>query len=948
VHRALTAAVVVLLAAVVLPVTPVAAATQAKVVVVVGPVGDHNAHYKDDANDIVTEAKRYTSNVTKIFTPNATWAKVKAAAQGANVFVYLGHGNGWPSIYAPFQMQTKDGLGLDPSSGADGAKTVYYGEQYIRDNIRLAPSSVVLLYHLCYASGNTEPGLSQGTFAQAKERVDNYGAGFIGAGARAVFAEGHPSHPAVSYMRQLFTTDRSMATIFRAVPTWHDNLRGPYPSQRTPGVRYQLDTDTSTPSGFYRSLIGDLSLTASKVTRTAYPNTGAHPADFVLPGAAEVTATAGAPLFATAEAAADRLATSTTTLPLTTRLRLDSEAAPALDGSRVLHATVLGGSASGFVRATGIAPRDSAATVFRAFDQSASWLSPNDDGLYDEVVLTPRFSESVAANYVIKNAAGTVVSSDSASGDIVRFAWDLRADAGSLVPDGVYTWALRGKDAWGNATAYKTGSFTVDGTPPVTKAVPASTAGANGWIVSPVKVTLTATDKMSGVKSISWRVNEGEVYPYDTVATLSANGVREFQYRAVDKAGVREAWKSITFRIDTKPPTVAVGYDGAAGTTVGLFRGPVTVKPAFNDASSGVATKTVAVDGGDPQPLTTASFVVNGEGGHTVTFGAKDLAGNAMSRSFTFAIDTVAPELVTPEPAEGEQPRTVTPNGDGVTEVASLPFSLSEGSTVATTVANADGAVVRTFKTNVAAGDDRSLDWNGRDGAGKALPDGRYTLTLTPTDGAGNAGQPGTPVTVDIYGALAAVARTPAQFFPQDADTLSPSTKATWTMRAPATVTVDVRDEAGDVIRTAYTDKVLPVGAAAWRWNGKRDDGTFAPRGRYRIVIRATNGEQQASQSTWVLADAFKLTTSVTAAVRGKSMTITARTTETLSTAPVLVIYEPGLPYRKVTMTKVTSTTWTAKLTPKTSAGAGTLVLKVKAKDSLGGSNSSLVKLSLK
>ena len=104
--------------------------------------------------------------------------------------------------------------------------------------------------------------------------------------------------------------------------------------------------------------------------------------------------------------------------------------------------------------------------MFRAFDQSSSWLSPNDDGLYDEVVLTPRFSESVTANYVIKNAAGTVVNSDSASGDIIRFTWDLRTDAGSLVPDGVYSWALRGKDAWGNATAYKTGSFTVDGTPP--------------------------------------------------------------------------------------------------------------------------------------------------------------------------------------------------------------------------------------------------------------------------------------------------------------------------------------------------------------------------------------------------------------------------------------------------------------------------------------------------
>ena len=30
--------------------------------------------------------------VVKLFTPNATWSRVKAAMQGASVFVYLGHG----------------------------------------------------------------------------------------------------------------------------------------------------------------------------------------------------------------------------------------------------------------------------------------------------------------------------------------------------------------------------------------------------------------------------------------------------------------------------------------------------------------------------------------------------------------------------------------------------------------------------------------------------------------------------------------------------------------------------------------------------------------------------------------------------------------------------------------------------------------------------------------
>jgi hypothetical protein len=126
-RRALIATLSLALASLVMPATPALAASGAKVVVVVGPAGGSTAHYKADADAIVTEARRYTSNVVEVYTPNATWAKVKAAAQGANILVYLGHGNGWPSIYGPFQAVTKDGLGLDPGTGADSTRTVYYG-----------------------------------------------------------------------------------------------------------------------------------------------------------------------------------------------------------------------------------------------------------------------------------------------------------------------------------------------------------------------------------------------------------------------------------------------------------------------------------------------------------------------------------------------------------------------------------------------------------------------------------------------------------------------------------------------------------------------------------------------------------------------------------------------------------------------------------------------------
>jgi len=95
-----------------------------KVVVIAGPVGSSNAHYRADADAIAATARKYTSNVILLKTPRATWSRVRPALQGASIVVYLGHGNGWPSIYAPYQPYTKDGLGLDPETGANGSAHV--------------------------------------------------------------------------------------------------------------------------------------------------------------------------------------------------------------------------------------------------------------------------------------------------------------------------------------------------------------------------------------------------------------------------------------------------------------------------------------------------------------------------------------------------------------------------------------------------------------------------------------------------------------------------------------------------------------------------------------------------------------------------------------------------------------------------------------------------------
>lgn len=237
---------------------PVAGAGR-KVVIIVGPAGSSTANYIDNARKLAAQARGYGATVYEIYTPNATWSKVKATAQGANVLIYLGHGNGWPSPYGSFQKYTKDGFGLNATAGNGHNNTRYWGEYYISREIDLAPNAVVILNRLCYASGNSEPSHALPTRSVAIQRADNYANGFFRAGAKAVFAEGVSSASFVLY--GLFKTNRTMTQIFWSSASKSGAYDFSFNSVRYPGARALMDPKS--PGRYYRSLVGALGMTAS-------------------------------------------------------------------------------------------------------------------------------------------------------------------------------------------------------------------------------------------------------------------------------------------------------------------------------------------------------------------------------------------------------------------------------------------------------------------------------------------------------------------------------------------------------------------------------------------------------------------------------------------------------------------------------------------------------------
>jgi hypothetical protein len=239
-------------------VAPEAQAATRKVVIVVGPVGGSTAEYRSSASKLADQARSYGASVVTLFSPNATWTRVRDGARGANVLIYLGHGNGWPSPYPPYATTSKDGMGLNATAGNGNSNTKYYGEYYMA-KLGLAQNAVVVLNRLCYASGNNEWGAGNPTRATAIKRVDNYGSGFIKGGARAVFASGITNVGFI--LNGLFKGSSSVTldNLFWSDPSRTGSYKFTFTSVRTSGASAIMDPYA--PSRYYRSVVGFLGTT---------------------------------------------------------------------------------------------------------------------------------------------------------------------------------------------------------------------------------------------------------------------------------------------------------------------------------------------------------------------------------------------------------------------------------------------------------------------------------------------------------------------------------------------------------------------------------------------------------------------------------------------------------------------------------------------------------------
>ena len=224
-----------------------AAAGDPKVVIIVGATHGATAGYRADADVAYAEARKYTSNVIKVYSPNATWAKVKAAVVGASIVIYMGHGNGWPSPYT-YDPTVHDQGRLRPERDGRGRATTTTSTTASRTWRAWTSRPARSCSSITCATRRATP--SQATPSRASRSPASAPTttpqGFLKAGASAVIADGHAG--AESYLRALFTTHRSIEDMWRSMPNRNGNVVK-FASMRTPGVSVFQDPVTPT-SGF--------------------------------------------------------------------------------------------------------------------------------------------------------------------------------------------------------------------------------------------------------------------------------------------------------------------------------------------------------------------------------------------------------------------------------------------------------------------------------------------------------------------------------------------------------------------------------------------------------------------------------------------------------------------------------------------------------------------------
>ena len=198
-------------------------------------------------------------------------------------------------------------------------------------------------------------------------------------------------------------------------------------------------------------------------------------------------------------------------------------------------------------------------------------------------------------------------------------------------------------------TSPTAGSYITNNKPTIKWKVTDADSGVNPATIG---ITIDSGSKVTGDSITKTAVTGGYECTY-TPTTALADGSHTIKIDASDFDGNAATQKTVTFKIDTVPPTLSIT---APADKLVTNKTAVTVTGTTNDATSSPVTVTVKLNSGTAETVTVGSDGTFSKALTLVTVVAKDSAGKTTTVTRTVTVDTTAPVIksvtINPNPVD--------------------------------------------------------------------------------------------------------------------------------------------------------------------------------------------------------------------------------------------------------------------------------------------------------
>ena len=215
----------------------------------------------------------------------------------------------------------------------------------------------------------------------------------------------------------------------------------------------------------------------------------------------------------------------------------------------------------------------------------------------------------------------------------------------TIQAEGIHELRYYSVDIAQNREAAQSAQIRIDRTPPQTdEPLIDGNQLPNGWYNTPVTVTLTGQDALSGLAGFEGRRAAGPWQPTATTTIITTTTQQTQTWRARDVAGNGSPDQTLALWVDLTPPTTT--HTVAALPAGGWYTAPVTVTLTAVDVGAGLFQSQYRLNHLGSWQLYGGPFVVTGAGVQTVAYQSSDRALNLEpSHSFTLPLDLAPPQL---------------------------------------------------------------------------------------------------------------------------------------------------------------------------------------------------------------------------------------------------------------------------------------------------------------